>query len=62
MQLKLPIRPVKIEYDLVAEGAFQTDYEVGQLHINIHTDKQSRFITLDVEVFDNDGFRAEARP
>ena len=61
MQLKLPIRPVKIEYDLVAEGAFQTDYEVGQLHINIHTDKQSRFITLDVEVFDNDGFRADSK-
>ncbi len=61
MQLKLPLQPVKIEHDLVVEGKYQTDYVLGQLHINIHTDKEARFITLDVEVFDSDGFRADSK-
>jgi hypothetical protein len=60
MQLKLPIRPTKIEYDLVVQDKF-TDLGVGRLEITVHTDREGKFLTVDVDLYDDDNWCIETK-
>ena len=61
MQLTLPIRPQKTEFELVVENDYRIQTKVGELQISVHTDEAAKYITIEAELFNRDNWRVERK-
>ena len=58
-RLKIPARPEVMIYELYKDDKF-TEMDLGHVNITVHTDKKSKYFTVDVILHDEDGWAVQA--
>ena len=60
-RLAIPLKPTRYMFGLIEEQERGVDKTAATMHIDIHTDKSGKILTLDIRLFDTDGWPADSK-